>query len=514
MKTILKLDHNTARQFFLKQKSYCTIELPEYFVFQNLLNSLSKEVKSNKLDLCAKKRIRTQQQKAKFIPIQPNEFDDVNHTLYYNKDGKFAWRPLQLINPALYVFLVHKITEESNWNFIVERFTEFQENHQIRCCSIPVMSEEDNKSDKADTITNWWNQIEQQSLELALEYTYFLNTDIIDCYGAIYTHTIPWALHDKDRVKANIAKAQKDREKLIGDEIDTTIQSTQYAQTNGIPQGSVLMDFIAEMVLGYADLLLFEKINDAKIDDYQILRYRDDYRIFTNNQEDATHITKLLTEVLIGLNLRLNSQKTFLSVDVIADSIKADKLYWIGAKKGERTLQKTLLLIHLLAGKYPNSGSLTKALSDFQKRLYKKQSLVKENVKVLISIIVDIAYKNPKTYPMVVAILSKLLSFLNDNNEISATVLAIEKKFNKIPNVGHLMVWLQRLTLKIDKDKNYEENLCKKVVDNSIAIWNIDWLNDKIKKVITDTQIIDNDYIVNMDAIMKPEEVQLFNTEY
>jgi uncharacterized membrane protein len=27
-----------------------------------------------------------------------------------NKDGKFAWRPLQLINPALYVYLVFKIT--------------------------------------------------------------------------------------------------------------------------------------------------------------------------------------------------------------------------------------------------------------------------------------------------------------------------------------------------------------------------------------------------------------------
>jgi hypothetical protein len=29
------------------------------------------------------------------------------------------------------------------------------------------------------------------------------------------------------------------------------MQGMNYGQTNGIPQGSVLMDFIAEMVLGF-----------------------------------------------------------------------------------------------------------------------------------------------------------------------------------------------------------------------------------------------------------------------
>ncbi len=40
------------------------------------------------------------------------------------------------------------------------------------------------------------------------------------------------------------------------------------------------MDFIAEMVLGLADLELSEKIQEAGINDYCILRYRDDYRVF------------------------------------------------------------------------------------------------------------------------------------------------------------------------------------------------------------------------------------------
>lgn len=39
----------------------------------------------------------------------------------------------------------------------------------------------------------------------------------------------------------------------------------QYGQTNGIPQGSVLFDFIAEIVLGYADLLLYEDLQKKEL---------------------------------------------------------------------------------------------------------------------------------------------------------------------------------------------------------------------------------------------------------
>jgi hypothetical protein len=37
--------------------------------------------------------------------------------------------------------------------------------------------------------------VEQKSIELGLEYDYIFHTDIVDCYGAIYTHSISWAIH-------------------------------------------------------------------------------------------------------------------------------------------------------------------------------------------------------------------------------------------------------------------------------------------------------------------------------
>ena len=36
-KSILEMSHEEAKKFFLKDKSYCNIDLPEYFSFAKLL---------------------------------------------------------------------------------------------------------------------------------------------------------------------------------------------------------------------------------------------------------------------------------------------------------------------------------------------------------------------------------------------------------------------------------------------------------------------------------------------
>lgn len=432
----------------------------------------------------------------------------MNYTFLNNKDGKFAWRPFQLIHPALYVSLVHNITEEPNWNTIVARFGQFASNPKIKCYSIPLESD-GTQSDKATTVTQWWQTIEQQSIELALNYEYVLHTDITDCYGSIYTHSVPWAIHTKPIAKL---PANRTNYGLIGNLIDKHLRDMAFAQTNGIPQGSVLMDFIAEMVLGYADSEISIKIQQANINDYHIIRYRDDYRIFSNNPQDAELITKILTEVLIDLGMRLNAQKTLVSNNVIRDSIKPDKIYWIAQKNGSKSIQEHLLLIHSLSDKFPNSGSLSKALGKFYNRIKGLTEL--NNVQVLVSILVDIMYKNPRTYPIASAILSKLLSLLNDPAKRNSILQSIMTKFEKIPNTGHIKIWLQRLTIKIDRAKAYDEDLCRKVNDPTIQIWNSDWLNNSLKTIIDTTLLIDEQVIQDIDVVINQTEVQLFKPEY
>jgi hypothetical protein len=111
------------------------------------------------------------------------------------------------------------------------------------------------------------------------------------------------------------------------------------------------------------------RLNKADIEEFQILRYRDDYRIFVQNPQVGEAILKYLTEVLIGLGLKLNTGKTTGSLQVVASSIKADKRDWLRGRQGDRNLQKHLLIIHAHGIDFPNTGSLTTALSHFHTRL-------------------------------------------------------------------------------------------------------------------------------------------------
>lgn len=497
----VKLTSDEAKDFFLKEECYCNFDLPNYFCFGNLLKIISKKIESKRLsDFYS----QTEDGKANY----PDYYDDVNYKFLYNKDGKYSWRPLQLIHPALYVSLVHIIAENNNWNLIVNSFKGFRANSNISCYSLPILSES-KFSDKAITINQWWRSIEQKSIELALEYDFVLHTDISDCYGSIYTHTVPWALHTKLK-----SKKEKNESSLLGNIIDKILRAMSYGQTNGIPQGSVLMDFIAEIVLGYADTELTKKIEHTVIGEYKIIRYRDDYRIFSKNPQDAELIAKMLTEVLIDLGMRLNAQKTIVSSDVIHSAVKADKHYWMMAKRGTANIQEHLFLIHNLSLHHPNSGSLSKALDKFYNRVSAIEQYADLSALPLISIVVDIAYKNPRSYSICAAILSRLLQFINDEEERKKIINQVLNKFEKIPNTGHIKIWLQRITVKSDRLKEYNELLCTKVNDKSVNLWNSDWLNADLQKLISYEPIIDEEALKAMDMVIAGNEVQMFSVDY
>ncbi|WP_253844953.1 RNA-directed DNA polymerase [Prevotella intermedia] len=115
------------------------------------------------------------------------------------------------------------------------------------------------KSHKSASILNWWEEIEQKSISLSVQYKYMFTTDITDCYKSIYTHSIAWALMGKDN-----AKIKKGEKGYIGNIIDTYMQGMQYGQTNGIPQGSVLFDFIAENGIRVCRPIAISRIGKSK----------------------------------------------------------------------------------------------------------------------------------------------------------------------------------------------------------------------------------------------------------
>ena len=520
-KTILEMCGEEAKKYFLKANSYFSTQLPEYFELSNMIREAQKMLGNSKLEDISYSLKTIQEERSK----NPN-FDgellkdcvDANIKIMSNKDAKYSWRPLTLIHPIIYVDLVNQITLEKNWDGIVKRFKEFQKDDRVICTSIPIESTVQ-KSDQTVQILSWWKNLEQAQIKMSLDFEYCIQSDITDCYPSIYTHTISWALHGKEWAKVH--RHSKDG---IGNMIDTKIQSLQGGQTNGIPQGSVLMDFIAEMVLGYADLQLLELVEKAKIEkEFKILRYRDDYRIFSNHLDVAEKIMKLLSEVLLDLNLKINSKKTFLCTDIIIDGIKPDKLYWtvqssnlieretivtkeiireldnIIAEKTytERkfyyklTLQKHLLQIKILGDKFPNCGQLLVALKDFYKNRVMKLNVDEnqlDDIPQLISIVTSIMIKNPRTIQICVAILHKLLSFLDDIDEIEKIIDLIISKCSSLPNADFVEIWLQNISVINNRDKKFRSPICQKVVNPEKLIWNSQWLS--LEKRLDESMLI------------------------
>lgn len=264
MKRLIDIGPDEARQHFLKGSSYFNEDCPDYIGFEPILAKVAELMKGKSL--------------SDFQAQRPADSSDVNYSFTTNKDGRFSWRPYELVHPAIYVALVDVICTPSNWAEITSRLTSF-ENRAVESCESPLRSL-GYQSDLAAQVSSWWQKVEQQSIVHSLEFSHLIHTDVTDCYGSLYTRSIPWALHGKEH-----AKQYKRDKTLLGNQIDFPIQSGRYGQTNGIPQGSVLTDFVAELVLGWVDSQLTNELGNAN--DFKILRYRDDYRTFANSDGRA-----------------------------------------------------------------------------------------------------------------------------------------------------------------------------------------------------------------------------------
>lgn len=492
LKRLIDLSASAARKHFLKGSSYFNGDLPRYVSFEPLLTRVAGILGGKG-----------------YKPFQKNDpatLPHVNYSFIANKDGRLAWRPYELIHPAIYVSLVDVLCEPTNWAFIAKRHAAF-ENGAVECCSAPVMSV-DGQSDQATQVRSWWQRIEQRSLASSLEFGRLLHTDVTDCYGSLYTHSISWALH-------GVATAKKSRQDatLLGNRIDRHLQAGRYGQTNGIAQGSVLMDFVAELVLGYVD----SQISDSPLlkgkSDFRILRYRDDYRIFTQSDERAEAILKLVSDKLREVGMKLGVAKTVASKNVVEGSIKPDKLAGIDlqdlGKTNARTIQKQLLRLHSFGQRFPNSGALRRLVGEYHAAVL-EQKKAPEDLEALIAIATDIAVVSPATFPAVAGILSHLISLAGNGSKV-AFWDKVRQKMRRVPYNGYLEVWLQRVTRPLGIPIESDEAICKVVNGESVALWDSTWISSPTLKAATD----DVSQIVvakpdKMKAVVSPDEVTLF----
>ncbi len=531
-KNILSLKAEEALDFFMKSEQFHGFELPEYFNFDTVLAYVKERIGDKSMEDC-------------LDGTRPDDLPNVNLDILLNKDGRYAVRPLMLANPYLYYFLAREVCCPKGWDAVQKCFKAYHVPH-ITSCALPVLPQKVEAFHKSGTILNWWNTIEQRSLELSLEYRYMFVSDITNCYGSINPQSIEWALGCKDTRHENSDHQQMARN------IQTYLRALQHGHNIGIPQGSVLFDFVAEIILGYSDLLLHEALEKEGIGGYEILRYRDDYRVFCNDKDTLERISYLLQAVLEALNFRMNSQKTKISDTIVTDAIKPDKLFYIFNtpifnKKGcdFDGIQKHLLYILMFARKYPNSGQIRVMLSDLDKRIIEKlkpkahkglpvnwdpididdetpapvkdetpapvkmvKGRIVENVRALTAVATQIALENVTLCHYALRVISRMVDSLDDMEEKRDIIEKVYQRLCGLPNSDYNQLWLQNITYTQDKESGespYTMRLCQLVMGGcEEPLWNNTWL----KPALCDT--LPYDSIVSAETLKMVTPVIMF----
>lgn len=533
-KNVLSLESKDAMDFFLKSEQYHGFELPEYFVFDELLQNIKEVVEDKPYEECLQDE------------ISPENLSDVNLDILLNKDGRYAVRPIILANPFLYYFLVREICNEQSWTLIKKLFEKFQVPH-ITSCALPVIPKEKEPFHKSTTIINWWSSMEQRSIELSLEYRYMFVTDITNCYGSVNPQAFDWAFSFKD------TQYEKDNESSISKSIQKYLRAFQQGRNIGIPQGSAIFDFIGEIILGYSDLLLHEAIQKAGITNpYVIIRYRDDYRIFCNDKDVLEKISYILQHVLESLNFRMNSKKTKISDSIVTDAVKPDKLTYIYNtpifnKKGcdFDSFEKHLLYILMFARQYPDSGSIKTMLSDIDKRMEdwlkpyeeevttipileddepktekitKQRRLVGGSVRAMSAVCTQIALENVGCCHYALRVLSRMVDSLKDENEKSAIISLVYSKLCNQPNSDYNQLWLQNITYQQDKKNGispYNMRLCRVVAgDKSVELWNNKWVKPELLSNLHVNRIVNAETLKKVTPVITFRERRAYDSQY
>ena len=529
-KNILSLNHTEAMDFFLKSEQYHGFELPEYFVFDDLLQNVKNAVGKTPYEECLQEG------------MSPELLSDVNLDILLNKDGRYAVRPIILANPFLYYFLVREICNEQSWTVIKLLFEKFNVPH-ITSCALPVIPKEKEPFHKSTTILNWWSTMEQRSIELSLEYRYMFVTDITNCYGSVNPQAFDWAFSFKD------TEFEQKTKNPIAKNIQKFLRAFQQGRNIGIPQGSAIFDFIGEIILGYSDLLLHEAIRKEGIKaKYEIIRYRDDYRIFCNDKDVLEKISYTLQHVLESLNFRMNSKKTKISESIVTDSIKTDKLAYIYNtpifnKKGVDfdSFEKHLLYILMFARQYPDSGSIKTMLSDIDKRIEEwlkpqtrevstinledtnnaiekrletyQRKLIGGSVRAMSAVCVQIALENVGCSHYALRVLSRMVDSLEEEQEKRDIIDKVYTKLCNQPNSDYNQLWLQNITYQNDKKKGvspYNIRLCKVVMGENVELWNNSWLKKDLTKNYKQTSVVCNEVLKKVTLIITFRETRAY----
>jgi hypothetical protein len=172
-----------------------------------------------------------------------------------------------------------------------------------------------------DLIYKFYERTEFQRLEQ--RYNFLMEFDISKCFYHIYTHSITWAVKDKESAKIHSNKS------TFENIFDKLLQHSNYNETNGIVVGPEISRIFAEIILQQIDLNVLTKLNGLNLKfgiDYDVRRYVDDYFVFSNNSETLQLVKKTFQKELQFYKLYLNPNKGDIKISPFLSNITVGKL--------------------------------------------------------------------------------------------------------------------------------------------------------------------------------------------
>lgn len=144
--------------------------------------------------------------------------------------------------------------------------------------------------------------------DLEKQHSTMVSLDVSKCFDSIYTHTISWAVKDKDFTKQHMPASG-----TFAAEFDGIMMHANHSETNGIVIGPEISRIFAEIIFQEIDRRAILKVQERykwQFDnEYTFRRYVDDVFIFSDTPERAESVYNLYADALLEFNLHANTAK-------------------------------------------------------------------------------------------------------------------------------------------------------------------------------------------------------------
>ncbi|MFZ4106156.1 RNA-directed DNA polymerase [Flavobacterium sp.] len=386
------------------------------------------------------------------IPTEP-KFEPVKYELLNISFPKteLTDRTFGIIAPKIYHDIVWYLIDD--WDTILKSL--FRANNKIHSYSFPIPITSKSEGELGNLragrmIYEYLEMAENDLVAEAYNYKYILKSDIKNFYPSIYTHSIAWAIHTKEKIRK-----RGNRNKFndyVGLVLDKLFQYSNDGCTNGIAIGPAISDLIAEVILSSIDTEC-SKVITANGIDFIGVRYKDDYRFLCHSKQDAKLIIKTLQKKMALFNLTLNeskSQAIELPEGLFREwtseyqpfSLRYRKK--ISYKRFENSFRGTLKVDK----KHDGTGVVDRFLSE----LYTKNQELKFNFKdkdllKAISLLLMLKERKNKSFPQILGIIEQIIVQNKGNvrtiSKISSIIKnLLDEKLKNVEDNQYDLLWL------------------------------------------------------------------------